>query len=559
MSSERRNVENIFWSALEIESKEYRQDFLDKACAENAALRAQVDEMLVAYENADDFMEHPPHLAALSDRDSAKQLEMEPTRPPKRYMADTVATTEQLPRRFGDYELLEKLAHGGMGMVYKARQTSLNRIVAVKMILAGQFASQDEVKRFYIEAEAAGHLDHPGIVPIFDVGSYDGQHYFAMGFVDGETLAERLRRGPLQPREAAMCVKKIAAAVQVAHEHGIVHRDLKPGNVLLTDQDEPRVTDFGLAKRVEADSDLTATGMVIGTPSYMPPEQAAGKLDQINAAADIYSLGAILYALLTGRPPFDASTQVDTLLQVMEEEPVAPRQFVSTVPRDLEVICLKCLEKDPVNRYRSAAELADDLQRFLAGEPIGAKNDLARRLRKWTLREPVLAAQLAAIAAMMAIIPINFLAFGHAKDSLAVLQKNELILVVWAIVVFAMQKIHNVIASKNVIPLIWAATNPLFLTAALAVNEAPREILFSLYLLLIITMGFFRRVELVVITTVVSLIGYVAMLIIFAKSPADPPVHNSYKVMFGVILVVSGLILGFQVLRLKRISQKDKT
>ena len=276
-------------------------------------------------------------------------------------------------RRFGDYELLEEIARGGMGVVYKARQVKLNRIVAVKMILAGQLASEEQVRRFYSEAEAAANLDHPGIVPIYEVGQHEGQHYFSMGYVDGVSLAARINRSPLPAREAAGLLKQIAEAVHYAHERGVIHRDLKPQNVLLTSDGQPKVTDFGLAKTVQSDSGLTASGQVLGTPSYMPPEQAAGKLLELGPRSDVYSLGAILYCLLTGRPPFQAASMIDTLKQVLEREPVAPRQLNPAVDADLETICLKCLQKEPQQRFATAQELADELQRFLQGEPIRSR------------------------------------------------------------------------------------------------------------------------------------------------------------------------------------------
>jgi serine/threonine protein kinase len=270
-------------------------------------------------------------------------------------------------RYFGDYELRRELARGGMGVVYEARQVSLNRAVALKMILAGRLAGEVEVRRFYQEAEAAAGLDHPGIVPIFEVGQHEGQHYYAMGLVEGSSLAQRVAEGPLPPGQAAGLVRQAAEAVQYAHQRGVIHRDLKPANVLIDAQGRPRVTDFGLAKKLESDSSLTVTGSVMGTPSYMAPEQAAGHTAEIGPASDVYSLGAVLYCLLTGRPPFQASSAMDTLRQVIDNEPVPPRELNATVPRDLETVVLKCLQKDRHRRYVTAQALADDLGRWLRG------------------------------------------------------------------------------------------------------------------------------------------------------------------------------------------------
>ncbi len=293
-------------------------------------------------------------------------------------------------RGFGDYELLSEIARGGMGVVYKARQVSLNRLVALKMILAGELASLDEVRRFHTEAEAAALLDHPGIVPIFEIGQYEDQHFFSMAFVEGESLAKRVMKGPLPSREAAEIMIEVSQAVNYAHVKGVIHRDLKPGNILLDRNGRPRVTDFGVAKLTRCGSDVTGTGQILGTPSYMPPEQAAGKTDQIGPLADVYSLGALLYCLLIGRPPFQASNALDTLLQVIEQEPVALRKLNRDVPLDLEIITLKCLEKNPASRYRSAGDVAADLQRFLDDEPILARHlGVVGRLRRWSRQKPL--------------------------------------------------------------------------------------------------------------------------------------------------------------------------
>lgn len=328
--------------------------------------------------------------------------------------------------RFGDYELIQEIARGGMGVVFKARQVKLNRIVALKMILAGQLASSGEVTRFYKEAESAARLEHPGIVPIFEVGQFARQHYFSMGYVDGGSLADRLRQAPMSEREAAQLMAQVADAVQYAHGQGIVHRDLKPGNILLTPDGDPKVTDFGLAARVEGEHELTATGQVIGTPGYMPPEQAAGEISEVGPRSDVYSLGAVLYRMLTGRVPFQGSNVVETIQQILVNEPDSVRTHKPGISRDLETICLKCLEKDPARRYHSAGELAVELRRFLAGEPIQARRigPVARSWR-WIRRKPLAAAFAASVCGLVLLVSLSVMVARNASATSEINRLND--------------------------------------------------------------------------------------------------------------------------------------
>ena len=276
-------------------------------------------------------------------------------------------------RRIGDYELLYEIGRGGMGVVYKARDLKLNRFVAVKMILPGAIPDETDLQRFHTEAAAAACLRHPNIVSVHQVGVEDGRCYYCMDLIEGPSLAKRLADGPLPGRVAARYLVGVARGIEHAHQHGILHRDLKPANILLDADDQPHVADFGLAKQMTAaDQGQTRTGAILGTPSYMSPEQATG-VKEIGPACDVYSLGAMLYEMLTGRPPFRAETPLDTLTQVVEQLPAPPRLLNPKVDRDLETICLKCLQKDPAHRYPSAATLADDLQRYLDGEAIHAR------------------------------------------------------------------------------------------------------------------------------------------------------------------------------------------
>jgi serine/threonine-protein kinase len=284
-----------------------------------------------------------------------------------------------LPRTFGDYDLLEELGRGGMGVVYKAWQRSLRRTVALKMILRGDQATAVETARFLREAQAAAHLEHPHIVPVYDAGEYQGHAYFSMRLVEGETLASRLAHGPLRPREAARLLSTVARAVDFAHRRGILHRDLKPSNILLDTAGEARITDFGLAKRVAelegraGASGLTRSGAIVGTPAYMAPEQVSGSRGTLSPASDVYSLGVILYEMLTGRPPFQAPTPVDTLLLVLDQDPVRPGLLNPKVDPDLELICLKCIQKASELRYASAGDLADDLDAYLHNETLSVR------------------------------------------------------------------------------------------------------------------------------------------------------------------------------------------
>lgn len=276
-------------------------------------------------------------------------------------------------QQFGDYELLEEVARGGMGVVYRARHKKLNRVAALKMILGGRFSSQDDVQRFHIEAKAAAGLDHSGIVPVYEIGEHDGQAFFAMKYIDGGSLAQHVKQFRADPRAAVKMLASVARAVNHAHQRGILHRDLKPANILIDDAGQPLITDLGLAKTTTGDSELTKTGAVLGTPSYMSPEQAQST-ESVTTAADIYALGAIMYELLTGQPPHKGETVFETVMSVRNNTPAAPRKLNPQVDSELELICLKCIERDPNERYSSAAALASDLENWLAGDAISVKH-----------------------------------------------------------------------------------------------------------------------------------------------------------------------------------------
>lgn len=282
---------------------------------------------------------------------------------------DLDAEDMRLPREFGEYELLEEIAIGGMGVIYKAKHLGLGRIVALKMIKAGELARREDVRRFKTEAEAAARLRHPNIVTIHDIGEEDGLPYFSMSYVGGPNLSQLVRMQPLSSKRAATLLRKIAMAVQHAHDEGLLHRDLKPGNILIDPNDEPQVTDFGLARAIHSDSSLTRSGAILGSPSYMAPEQAEGRVKDVSVRTDVYALGAVLYEMVTGRPPFQGESAMHTMRLVCQASPAAPRLLNPDVPRDLETVCMRCLEKQPSRRYASAREVADEMEAFLAGRP----------------------------------------------------------------------------------------------------------------------------------------------------------------------------------------------
>jgi eukaryotic-like serine/threonine-protein kinase len=357
---------------------------VDRVAAEQPELAAELRELWEVAALADEFGSH--QLDA-NDRDG---------------LAKTAGAATAMPLGlrdlgFSDYEILEELGRGGMGVVYRARQKSLNRIVALKIVLRGATATQADLARFRGEAETAARLNHPNMVPVYEVGQHEGLPYFTMKYVPGTTLAQRLVDGPLSGREAARLLAPVSRAIAAAHQQGVLHRDLKPSNILIDDEGRPYVSDFGLAKRVLSDAveesqdfrlaQLTQTGAILGTPGYMSPEQAAGSRGVLGVSADVYSLGAILYAMLTGRAPFQAASPLDTVMMVLEQDPISPQLLNPRVDRDLEMIALKCLQKPTELRYAAAEQLAADLDAYLANEPISARSSQFRQIVTRAFRE----------------------------------------------------------------------------------------------------------------------------------------------------------------------------
>jgi WD40 repeat protein/tRNA A-37 threonylcarbamoyl transferase component Bud32 len=395
--------------------EEYRQRFPGEAELIDAVFASTAHAKANEVSAAERLANHAPgadtgiHAQPTDPGQHLERSEDDPTR------ASNAGDLPSLP----GYEIFEELGRGGMGVVYKARQIELKRLVAVKMILAG--ARPQELARFRREAEAVAHLQHPHIVQIYEVGEQDGRPYFSLELVEGGSLAQKLAGTPLPARQAAQLVETLTRAVHAAHERSIIHRDLKPANVLLTADGVPKVTDFGLAKRVDAGPGLTQSGVILGTPSYMAPEQASGKSKQIGPACDVYALGAILYELLTGRPPFRAETALDTVLQVLNEEPVPPSRLQPKLARDLETICLKALAKAPARRYATARELAEDLRQFLNGEAIQARPvGPAERLWRWCSRNRFVAGLWAALMLNLLLLMLTLLLW-----TVVTLKQNE--------------------------------------------------------------------------------------------------------------------------------------
>jgi serine/threonine-protein kinase len=468
---------------------------------------------------------------------------------PPRDGMPTAGATERVPRQlgpphsFGAYELLGEIGRGGMGVVYKARQEPLDRLVAVKMILASHLASPEHVRRFQVEAKAAARLSHPNIVHIHEVGQVHGQHYFVMEYIEGGSLAQRMARGPVDVDAAARLVAKVARAVAHLHRHQIVHRDLKPSNILLDADGQPYVTDFGLAKVFAPGSDITATGVITGTPSYMAPEQAAGNSKEIGPATDVYGLGAILYELLTGRPPFAEANPLDTVMQVLSREPTLPRRLNARIPRGLELVCLKCLAKAPGDRYASADELADDLERYCRGEAVAVRPpSLTQRAWSWIRREPALASRLGALGVFYVVELVNF-ALGAGGVDAEFHTKITALIAVWLASSFALQQCLKFQRWSIPARFVWGILDSILLLAILLIADGVASPLVVGYPLLIVGSGLWFRVRFVWFMTVLSLVSYGILVVEFYYW--QPALQARFDRAFDrhVVFVVAMLVL----------------
>jgi serine/threonine protein kinase len=504
--------------------------------------------------------------------------------------SESDSSGDRIGTRFGRYELLERIGRGAMGVVYLARQTDLDRTVALKLVTPGRMGAEVDVARFHSEARAAARLRHPGIVGVLEVGEFDGQHFIAMDYVAGGSLEQQLvsesygadaravgsddsvllltspaglwRRSSagnrVEPDMAAGWVSEIARAVDHLHNHGIVHRDLKPANILLDEEQRPLVTDFGLALvRGDAATSI-AGGTIVGTPAYMAPEQAAGDVESISPRSDIFSLGVILYELITGRAPFGVSNPLDTLVRVLEVDPELPTSLEPWLSRELEHICLKCLEKDPANRYDSASELADDLERYLRRENVQARpGGVIHRFRRWGRRQPVLLAHLVALGLAAGINQVGFL-IGGDSESPGVHLRVMSILAGWMVLSVVCQWLLRGDRVQGAVRFGWCAADAGLLTAVLAQNSVPPGPILVGYPLLIVASGLFFRVRLVWFMTLSCVVGYAVLLGVrrqqFADTlPGEPPWQ--YPIIFAAGLAVMGTVVAYQVFRVRVLSR----
>jgi eukaryotic-like serine/threonine-protein kinase len=445
------------------------------------------------------------------------------------------------PRTVGRYEVQGEIGRGGMGIVYKARQAGLNRDVALKLILAGEHASSDALARFRAEAEAVGRLQHPNVVQVYEVGEHNNLPFISLEYCPGGSLDRKLAGKPLPPDQAVELIRTLAEAVQAAHKAGVVHRDLKPANVLLDATGTPKITDFGLAKQL-GDSGRTATGAILGTPSYMAPEQADGKGAIVGTAADVYALGAILYECLTGRPPFKAGHLLATVRQVVTEEPAPPRQLNPQIPRKLQTICLKCLEKEPRRRYSSAQALADDLHAYQRGEDIAARPPgIIGRTDRWVRSRPALAATLIAITALY-LNHLVLLALGVPNEGGDFHWFATWITLGWGTGAIAFQWL--VTRTRWSVPATfgWAALDVLMATLMMARGQGPRSALLVGYPLLIVGTALRFRISLLWFVTCLCVASYLGMVI--DAEWRRPELHIGVKdwLIFSLALVILGFL-----------------
>ena len=493
-----------------------------------------------------------PLLELAAERMKARTTTVWPSTSSSRTSAACGPGDESRSIPFGNYELLREIGRGGMGVVFKARQKALDRVVAIKMILGNHLAHSDQVGRFHAEARAAALLRDPHVVAIHDVGEIHGQHYFAMEYIDGPSLAQRLAAGPIEPRDAARLLAIVARAVGRLHARGVAHRDLKPSNILLDSSGRPFVSDFGLAKMFAGERPDTNSNAIVGTPSYMAPEQAAGRTAEVGPLSDVYSLGAILYELIVGRPPFEERNPLDTLVQVLESEPVSPCSQREGVPKALEWICLKCLEKAPGDRYASASALADDLDHYLSGEALESRRvGLWPRLRRWSRREPSLVTRLSVLAISLSILQLD--QFFRESYLPAVHRHILVVLLLGAVTSLTFQGLLKNERWSDLVRYAWATADVALFATLVAIVQGLTTSLVAGFFILVAAAGLWFRERLVWYTTALSIVAYFTLVIWHAarvRELENPHLH----VLFAALLAVSGLIIGYQVKRVRALS-----
>lgn len=478
--------------------------------------------------STDKFIEqHPDHAEELkeffqlhrgmrSGMQSAATTEQNPQQSTNKFPTLDSSPIGNVPFDLGDYEVLEEIDRGGMGVVYRARHKPLDRTVALKVIRSGELARQEEIDRFLSEAEAAAGLSHPGIVPIHEIGTMHGLVFYTMAYIEGKSLAQLVESKELTPLDAVKIVHKLCDAVDYAHSRGVYHRDLKPANVLVNDQGQPIIIDFGLAKMEYRNDSLTATGQILGTPAYMAPEYAAGKCDTVGPELDVYSLGAILYCLCAGQPAFSGPSPFDVLMQVLDRRPALPSRSNKQVTRQIDYVCMRSLEKDPSERYRTAKELAKDLERVIADQPIDVpKIDWTQRLANWWQREPTLVAHVAGIGATTLIVLIAHLIRNEESQPFPY---RMLLLLGWLVLSYVLQFWVNRSSSRHLPILCWLSIDVFIYTTLITFAGEPRSVLLIGYPMMIVASSLFYQRRFVFTTTVLSCVGFAVLGVLFPKS-----------------------------------------
>ncbi len=487
---------------------------------------------------------------SLNSFDFVPKIDLDKTLPPDTVRPATVPTTRYL----GNYELVEELGRGSMGVVFKARQKTPDRFVALKTIRAGRLASEADVKRFVNESQAAAKLDHDGIVPVYEVGCENGAHYYSMQFIEGTNFESLIKDGSKTREELVELFTDVCDAVGHCHENGIIHRDLKPSNILIDARGRPKVADFGLARNLQDQSSLTATGDVMGTPGYMPPEQALGDPSAARPTADVYSLGAILYHILTGRPPILARdvNLAGAIQLVRDHEVVAPKFFDRKIARNLDTICSKCLEKDPSKRYRNAVELAADLRAHLDGEPIQARGlNGYRRIVRWARQQPGLAAAWAAIGLIFGWHVLNYYFIEASSPTRYLHLAACTIAMVWAFGAWCFQRALMFFGGRSLILFAWATMDVLLLAALMAIPEmdGAKSYLTFLFFPIVAVASLRMRIDLVVFVTVISVVTYWFHVIRNNVSEQLTDIPPSGAIMFSLSLVTLGMVQYFSLRR----------